>query len=227
MFVGETGVQRVVERTAQHMRDQKDVDPRSIGLIDLPTVQRYINYWFSISLDLFGGEISSNAAQYFASGLKGRAHEDRYEDHVALDGTFEMMVPKDGVLVSEAVPMRTAMNEVLRASYIEDCQRGVDKWNKTIAEAGVPFELTLPSSRFNRQVGLYAGLHFAPDGRPLSQAQWDEKRTELLPTEADRAYLGSIMSRAVTEPGKMAHWIAAPKKGIKGKPVEFEYVRHD
>ncbi|MCC6663707.1 MAG: benzoyl-CoA 2,3-epoxidase subunit BoxB [Polyangiaceae bacterium] len=227
MFVGETGVQRVVERTAQHMRDQKDVDPRSIGLIDLPTVQRYINYWFSISLDLFGGEISSNAAQYFASGLKGRAHEDRYEDHVALDGTFEMMVPKDGALVSEAVPMRTAMNEVLRASYIEDCQRGVDKWNKTIAEAGVPFELTLPSSRFNRQVGLYAGLHFAPDGRPLSQAQWDEKRTELLPTEADRAYLGSIMSRAVTEPGKMAHWIAAPKKGIKGKPVEFEYVRHD
>ncbi|MCC6902496.1 MAG: benzoyl-CoA 2,3-epoxidase subunit BoxB, partial [Polyangiaceae bacterium] len=227
MFVGETGVQRVVERTAQHMRDQKDVEPRSVGLIDLPMVQRYINYWFSISLDLFGGEISSNAAQYFASGLKGRAHEERYDDHVALDASFEMLVPKDGALVREAVPMRTAMNEVLRTSYVEDCQRGVDKWNKTIAELGVPFELTLPSSRFNRQVGLYAGLHFAPDGRALGAAEWETKRGEFLPTDEDRAFLGSIMSRPVTEPGKMAHWIAAPKKGIKGKPVEFEYVRHD
>ena len=92
MFVGETGVQRVVERTAAHMRDQKDVEPRSVGLIDLPMVQRYVNYWFSISLDLFGSEISSNAAQYFASGLKGRAHEDRYEDHVALEGGLDMLI---------------------------------------------------------------------------------------------------------------------------------------
>jgi benzoyl-CoA 2,3-dioxygenase component B len=227
MFVGETGVQRVVERTAAHMRDQKDVEPRSVGLIDLPMVQRYVNYWFSISLDLFGSEISSNAAQYFASGLKGRAHEDRYEDHVALEGGLDMLVPKDGVLVQDSIPMRNAMNEVLRASYIDDCQRGVDKWNKTIAEFGVPFEVTLPSSRFNRQVGLYAGLHFAPDGGALSADDWAAKSGDWLPSDADRAYLASIMSRAVLDPGKMAHWIAAPHKGIKGKPVEFEYVRHD
>jgi benzoyl-CoA 2,3-dioxygenase component B len=227
MFVGETGVQRIVERTAQFLRDHGDADPRAHGLIDLPTVQRYINYWFSISLDLFGGEISSNAAQYFASGLKGRAHEERYEDHVALTGSIDLQVLEDGKLVQKSVPMRTAMNEVLRRSYVEDCQRGVDNWNKTLAEHGVHAELKLPSTRFNRQVGIYAGLPFAPDGRPLSAAEWQARSAEWLPSESDRAYLASIMARPVYEPGKMAHWIAAPKKGIKGKPIDFEYVRHD
>ena len=226
MFVGETGVQRVVERTAELMRDQRTSSAFG-GAIDLPTIQSYLNFWFSLSLDLFGGEISSNAASYFASGLKGRAHEDRYEDHVALEGGLDMLVPKDGVLVEDSIPMRNAMNEVLRDEYVDDCQRGVDKWNKTIAEFGVPFELTLPSSRFNRQVGLYAGLHFAPDGGALSADEWAAKSGDWLPSDADRAYLASIMSRPVLEPGKMAHWIAAPRKGIKGKPVEFEYVRHD
>jgi len=227
MFVGETGVQRVCDRTAAFMKDNGDEDPRKHGLIDLPMLQRYLNYWFSISLDLFGGEISSNAAAYFATGLKGRAHEDRYEDHVALSGALDMDVPKDGKLSRESIPLRTAMNEVLRQSYIEDCQRGVDKWNKTIAEHGIDFTLTLPSSRFNRQVGIYAGMHFTPDGQIISEGDWASRHADWLPSEADRAYVNSIMTKPVYEPGKMAHWIAAPKKGIKGKPVEFEYVRHD
>jgi benzoyl-CoA 2,3-dioxygenase component B len=227
MFVGETGVQRVCDRTAEFMKQNGNADPRANGMIELPLIQRYLNYWFSISLDLFGGEISSNAAAYFATGLKGRAHEDRYEDHVALTGSLEMDVPKDGRIVKESVPTRTAMNEILRQSYIEDCQRGVDKWNKTIAEHGVDFTLTLPSSRFNRQVGIYAGLHFAPTGEMIDESTWNAKQGEWLPSDADRKYIESIMQKPIHEPGKMAHWIGAPKKGIKGKPVEFEYVRHD
>ncbi len=56
------------------------------------------------------------------------------------------------------------MNEVLRDAYVEDCQRGVDQWNRAIAAHGVPFELRLPSRRFHRQVGLYAGMHADPSG---------------------------------------------------------------
>ena len=37
----------------------------------------------------------------------------------------------------------------------------------------------------------------------------------------------SLMTRPVYEPGKMAHWIAPPKQGIKGRPADFVYVRHD
>lgn len=227
MFVGETGIRRVVQRTAEVMNASPGRDPRTLGVIDLPTVQRYLNYWFSISLDLFGGEISSNAASYFAAGLKGRAHEERFEDHVALEGSYAITVPKDGELVTETVGMRNAMNEVLRDGYIEDCQRGVDKWNKTLEEHGLDVRLQLPSRRFHRQVGLYAGLPFDPGGQLVTREQWQARVHDWLPSPADRDFLASLMQRPVTDPGKMASYIAPPKQGIKGRPVEFEYVRQD
>jgi benzoyl-CoA 2,3-dioxygenase component B len=224
MFVGETGMLRVVERTAELMKKDPNEDARAQGGIDLPTIQRYLNWWYSVSLDLFGGEISSNAAGFFASGLKGRAKEDRYDDHRALEGTVVIPVPKDGRLVDETVPLRNAMNEVLRGEYVEDSQRGVDKWNRAIAAAGVTFKLTLPSTRFNRHGGVYAGLRFAPDGTMITEDEWARRRDEWLPSDADQAYVRGLM-HPVMQPGKMAHWIAPPKQGIKGRPIEFEYVR--
>jgi benzoyl-CoA 2,3-dioxygenase component B len=230
MFVGETGVQRLVDRTAQRMRESgKDHpdDVRKLGVIDLPTVQRYLNLWFSVSLDLFGGEVSSNAAAFFASGLKGRANETRYEDHVALEGSYRIEMVKDGKLAHEDVPLRNAMNEIVRDAYVEDCQRGVDKWNKTIAAHGISFELKLPSRRFHRAIGVHAGLFADPEGNVLSAEAWRARQDEWLPSAADRAFLESLSQEPVQEPGQMAAWISAPKQGIKGRPVEFEYVRRD
>lgn len=227
MFVGESGLARIVERTAQIMREHPDQDPRSLGVIDLGTLQRYINFWFSISLDLFGGEISSNAASYFASGLKGRAHESRHQDHVAREGSYALDVLRDGRLDNEAVPLRKAMNAVLRDEYVEDSLRGVERFNKVLSEHGIDARLTLPSPRFNRQVGVYAGLTTRPDGVPIDAAEWQARRDEWLPTAADRAFISALMSRPVTEPGKMANWISAPKRGLKGRPIDFEYVRFD
>ncbi len=228
MFVGETGVMRVVERTAQMMKEQKKEHPddlRQLGLVDLPTVQRYLNLWYSVSLDLFGGEISSNAASSFAAGLKGRAQEDRYEDHRALTGTYAVTRLHNGALGTEDVPLRNAMNEMVRDAYIEDCQRGVDRWNRAIAAHGVSFELRLPSRRFHRAVGVHAGQHFDPQGNPISAQAWASGQNAWLPSEADKAYVQGLMREPVMAPGKMANWIAAPKQGIKGRPVDFEYVR--
>ncbi len=227
MFVGETGVGRVVERTLELMKKNKNGDARAEGGIDLPTMQKYVNLWYSVSLDLFGGEISSNAASYFASGLKARAKEDRYDDHVALEGSMAFDVPKAdrSGFDRQEVPLRNAMNEVLRGEYVEDSQRGLDKWNKQIQEAGVDFELRLPSTRFHRAGGIYAGMHFDPHGNPLSDADWEKRKGDWLPTEADDAYVSSLMTTPIYEPGKMANWIAAPKRGIKGQPVELDYVR--
>jgi benzoyl-CoA 2,3-dioxygenase component B len=226
MFVGETGVLRVVQRACELTKLDPNGDARAQGGIDLGTLQKYMNFWFSSSLGLFGGEVSSNAASFFASGLKGRAKEDQYEDHLALTGTMNIPHFKDGRIIDESVPLRMAMNEVLRDDYVIDCQRGVDKWNRAIKEAGVDVELTLPHRRFNRGVGLYAGQHFDPQGNPITAAEWSARQGDWLPTEADRAYVKSLMTRPVYEPGKMAHWIAPPKQGIKGRPVDFEYVRH-
>lgn len=229
MFVGETGVLRVVQRTCELMKKSRNGDARDEGGVDLPTLQKYLNFWYSVSLDLFGGEVSSNAATFFGASLKGRAKEERYEDHKALEGTYAMQVPvgrpgERATFRAEDVPLRNAMNEVLRDEYVEDAQRGVDKWNRAIKEAGVDFELRLPSRRFHRAAGLHAGLHFDVDGNPLTSAEWEAKKHEWLPSEADELFVKSLM-QPVTEPGKMAGWIAPPKQGIKGRPVDFEYVK--
>ncbi len=224
MFVGETGVGRVISRACELMKRDKNEDARAQGGIDLGTVQRFVNFWYSSSLDLFGGEISSNAADYFASGLKGRAKEDRYEDHIALVGEYEIDLMQDGKMTRRSVPLRNAMNEVLRDAYVDDNQRGVDRWNKSIAEAGVDFEIKLPSRRFNRKMGVYSGFHFDPSGTPISAAEFERRRDEWLPTAADRAYVKQLM-QPVLELGKMANWIAAPARGVNNQPIDFEYIR--
>jgi benzoyl-CoA 2,3-dioxygenase component B len=226
MFVGETGVERIVARTAELMKQAPAEDVKALGGIPLDMIQRYLNLWFALSLDLFGGEISSNAASYFAAGLKGRANEEKYEDHLALGDVYRMPVIKDGRVAEEEVPLRNAMNEVLRDAYVADCQRGVDRWNKRLAEAGLSDRLVLPSKRFYRHIGLYAGLPFDAGGRLLAKEEWDRRRGEWLPTDADRAYIASLQ-KAVTEPGKIANWIAVPARGIKGLPFDYEYVRLD
>ncbi len=231
MFVGETGVLRIVQRACELMKKNKNEDVRAEGGIDLQTIQRYLNFWYSVSLDLFGGEISSNAANFFASSLKGRAKEDSYDDHKAVTGIYRMDVPVangDGQVSgfkTEEVPLRNAMNEVLRDEYVADAQRGVDKWNRSIAEAGISFELKLPSRRFHRKAGIYTGLHFDPQGNPLSREQWEARREEFLPSEADETYVRSLMQKPVYDSKQMAHWIAPPARGIKGNPIDFEYVR--
>jgi benzoyl-CoA 2,3-epoxidase subunit B len=225
LFVGETGVGRVVKRTAQLMKQNPNEDVRTSGGIPLDMVQRHINFWFSYSLDLFGGEISSNAADFFAAGLKGRYQEQKkYDEHVLTEGIHIIPVVEGGRLVNREVPMRNALNEVLRGEYVSDCQRAVDRWNKFIREEGVDYELRLPSTRFHRHVGEYAGHFFDTEGNLITEGEFEARRGEWLPTEEDRAYVRSLMV-PVTEPGKIANWIAPPPSGIKGKPFEFEYVR--
>ena len=226
MFVGETGIRRIIRRTCELMNESPGKDVRELGGIDLPTVQRYINLWNALSLDLFGGEISSNAADFFAAGLKGRTDEKKYEDHLALEGTYKVRVPENGRLVEQEVPLRNALNEVMRDAYQDDNQRGLDKWNKILVEEGIDFQLRLPSRRFNRQIGIYADGHYTPGGDTVSPEEWERRRDEWLPSESDRAYITSIM-HPVHEPGKIAGWIAPPSRGINQQPLDYEYVRLD
>ncbi|MGH7045871.1 MAG: benzoyl-CoA 2,3-epoxidase subunit BoxB [Stellaceae bacterium] len=228
MFVGASGITRVVRRTLDVMRALGGDDParvRNAGAIDLPTVQRYVNFWFSSSLDLFGAEISSNAAVYFATGVKGRPDEARFADHLALDETLCVEIPdRRGGVAREPVPLRNAMNEVTRAAYIVDCEIGVRRWNRLIAEAGSEFRLRLPSQRFHRAVGAWAGTMTDPEGNPVGAETWRERQRDWLPSDTDRAYVKSLMKR-VTEPGKIAGWIAPPEIGIDNLPPDYEYVR--
>jgi benzoyl-CoA 2,3-dioxygenase component B len=222
MFVGDTGLNRVVKRTAQLM---KQGDARELGAIPLDIIQKHINFWFSYSLDLFGGEISSNSADFFAAGLKGRYKEqEQYQDHIAAEQNFTMKVVEEGQLKDREVPLRNALNEVLRGEYVRDCEKGLARWNKTLADEGIGEKLFLPSTRFHRHVGEYAAHHFDIEGNLIAVEEFERRKAEWLPTMDDREYVRSLM-HAVVEPGKIANWIAPPATGIKGKPFEFEYVR--
>src|SRR6266536_3061223 len=225
MFVGDTGINSVVKRTAQLKKEAPDGDVAQLGGIPLEIIQKHINFWFSYSLDLFGGEISSNSADFFAAGLKGRYKEqEQYEDHIAADQTFTMTVVEEGRLDSREVPLRNALNEVLRGEYLKDCEKGLARWNKTLADEGLSERLYLPSARFHRHVGEYASYYFDVEGKLIGKDEFEKRKAEWLPTIEDREYVRSLM-HPVTEPGKIANWIAPPAAGVKGKPFEFEYVR--
>jgi len=224
MFVGESGVARIVERTAECLRAGKE--PRAEGAIDLATIQRYLNLWYSVSLDLFGGEISTNAAQFFGAGLKGRPREqERYEDHLALEGSYEMDVYEAGTLVRRPIALRSAMNEVLRDAYVEDCEKALERWNRRLVGTGAA--LALPSRRFHRSQGMFAGRCFAPSGGEIPGDEFERRRDEWLPSAADRADVESLMAHPVVTPGHFASWIAPPARGINGQPADFRYVRTD
>ena len=227
MFVGTSGITRVIKRTIEVMellRSDDRTAVRNAGAIDLPTLQRYINFWFSSSLDLFGAEISSNAASYFATGIKGRPDEARFEDHRAI-GRLRIDLPDaKGGVIPEEVPMRTALNEVTRAAYVKDCDIGVQRWNRLIEEAGHELRLSLPSPRFRRGVGAWAAVHTDPQGTPITAEEWRARQGDWLPSDQDRGFVASLMQR-VTEPGKFAGWIAPPEGGINNLGVNYEYVR--
>jgi benzoyl-CoA 2,3-epoxidase subunit B len=223
MFVGETGVGRVVKRTLEVMKELSSDDPQAIrahGAIDLPTIQRYMNFWFTSSMDLFGSEVSSNAAGSFANGIKGRPDESQYQDHVCTEAAYELETPQG----KESVSLRNAMNEVMRASYIKDCEIGVKRWNAQIQRAGFDLRLSLPSSRFRRSIGVWADVPSDPEGRTITREEQEQRLPGWMPSETDRAFVRSVMQRVV-EPGKMAAWIAPPDRGINNLGVDYEYVR--
>jgi benzoyl-CoA 2,3-epoxidase subunit B len=225
MFVGETGISRIVQRACELMREHTTEDVRRHGGIDLPTLQRYLNFHCSVSLDLFGSEISTNAANAYTLGLKGRFEETKKDDdHQLKNATHPVATFEAGQLVTQDAPALVSLNDQLRDDYLDDCARGVARWNQVIRRHGVDFELTLPHRAFNRAIGAFAGARVSPDGRVVTEAEWQARRDDWLPTADDRVYVASLMT-SIAEPGKFAHWIAPPARGINGQPVDFEYVR--
>jgi benzoyl-CoA 2,3-dioxygenase component B len=223
MFVGASGLGRVVQRAVELMKEHDTADIRPYGGVDLPTLQKYLNFHFSVSLDLFGAEVSTNAANYFTQGLKGRYQEDdRDDDHVLRDGTALVPEVRNGSVVQVEHSALTAVNKTLRDDYVADCQKGVDRWNRMAADVG--FELRLPHEGFHRDVGAYAGHRLSPAGEVIGEEEWERSVDRWLPTDDDQAYVASLMHQ-VTEPGQFAGWIAPPSSGIHAKPVDFEYVQ--
>jgi len=231
LFVGETGVGRTIEATCAAMNKAGITDPydveriRALGVVDLPLLQRKANFHMSVTRDLFGSEISSNGAEAFSTGLKGRFNEAQLkDDHQLQDALYTVTRVVDGKLVDEEVPALRAINCRLLDDYIADCQGGIDRWNKVIEKAGIHFKITQPHKGFNRKIGEFKGHPISPAGELLTPAQWAERAAGWLPNAADMDFINSLM-KPCTEAGQYASWIAPPRMGINGQPGEFEYVK--
>ena len=229
MFVGTTGVDRVVERTAQVMVENDTDDVAALGAIPLPVIQKYLNFHYSVSLDLFGGDTSTNVANYYTAGLKGRWMEERRKDDHLLDSDSIMV---DALLDAGTGQQSIAQTEVsalvglntdLRREYIADCAGGVKRWNRILDGAGLPHRLALPHPSFNRKVGAFAGIEASPAGEILTAAEWEQRKSQWLPTDTDKTFVRSLM-RPVYERGKIAAWLAPPRNGINGQPFDYDYV---
>jgi benzoyl-CoA 2,3-dioxygenase component B len=198
---------------------------RALGVIDLPTIQKKLNLHYSLSLDLFGSEVSTNAANSFNAGVKGRYRETQIDDdHRLQNATYPVLKLVDGKIKRVNEPALTALNMRLRDDYTQDCAKGMLRWNKIISLAGYDIKLTLPNVAFHRQIGEFKDVHATPDGVLIDDAAWNSRRSEWLPSTEDGDFIASLMT-PVTEIGEFAAWISPPKVGIDNKPGDFEYVK--
>ena len=122
MMVGTTGVDRVVQRTVEVMREHDTDDVGGLGAIPLPVIQKYLNFHYSVSLDLFGGETSTNVANYYTAGLKGRWLEDRRKD--------------DHKLASDAIMVDALSEDANGELSIGQTEAGLRTWSARMGEAG-------------------------------------------------------------------------------------------
>ena len=140
------------------------------GVIPLPIVQKYINKWVPVSLDLFGVDRSSSAHWFYVWGLKGR-----YDEPTA---TAEANLER--------------MNEHSRELYRQECVKLVEMINKSVPEGKA--KLYVPDVKFNRFIGEHARKPYSVTGEMLKEEKYAEHLKEMLPQPEDVALVCDIQS---------------------------------
>ena len=225
MFVGESGrgAHRAADlRADARAQDRRRAPPRRDRPGDDPAVPQLPLLGLARPVRLGGLD---QRRQLLHDGLKGRFEETKEtDDHLLKEATYRRSTPVEAA-GSCGRPALTALNERLRDDYVADCQRGVLRWNAVIKQPGIDVELKLPHRGFHRAIGNFAELRVSPDGRIVSEAEWDAREPRVAADRRGPRLRHLLMRPAVIEPGKFANWIAPPARGINGQPVEFEYVR--
>jgi len=159
MFVGESGVARIVERTAECLRAAASRVPRCA---------RRRHQSSDTSTSGTRCRSTSSAARCPPTprsssapvSRAGPARRSATRTTWRSKGVYEMDVYEEGRLVRRSVPLRSAMNEVLRDAYVEDCQKALEPLEPAARRAGAA--LVLPSRRFHRHQGDVRGTVLRP-----------------------------------------------------------------
>ena len=168
------------QRTAELMKQDPNGDARAQGGIDLlDMIQSYLNLWYSLSLDLFGGEISQQRG-VASSRRASRAAPRRssYADHTALDEHLRAWrCSKDGRAGrgGRAAAQRDERGAARRL------RRGLPARRRPLEQAprgGGPRRsaCACPSSASTATSASTPDLPFDPEGRLLDREEWDAQR---------------------------------------------------
>tara|TARA_B100000214_G_scaffold131141_1_gene93231 strand:+ start:5874 stop:7016 length:1143 start_codon:yes stop_codon:yes gene_type:complete len=133
------------------------------GVIPCELLQKYLNKWISTGLDLFGTDDSTSAQWAYVYGVKGRY--DERESDIEAD--------------------REHLNEASRDLYFQELREEMRRISAARKE-GEP-ELFIPSDKFNRGIGNYAGKNYTIKGEKFegSDEEYKEYLVSVLPTEED------------------------------------------
>ena len=137
------------------------------GVIPCALIQKYVNKWVSTGLDLFGTDDSTSAQWAYVYGIKGR-----YDEREATESAD-----------------RDHLNEASRDLYFQELSEEMRRISKA-RKKGEP-ELFIPSDKFKRGLGKYAGRNFTVEGEPFdgSDQEWEDYLATVLPTEEDEERL--------------------------------------
>ena len=140
------------------------------GVIPCSLIQKYVNKWVSTGLDLFGTDDSSSAQWAYVYGIKGR-----YDEREA--GT-------------EAD--REHLNEASRDLYFQELREEMRRISKARKE-GEP-DLYIPSDKFKRGIGKYAGKNYTVEGESFdgSEEEYQAYLDSVLPTDEDEETLVNV-----------------------------------
>jgi len=140
------------------------------GVVPTAIIQKFINKWIPVSLDLFGVDKSSSAHWFYVWGLKGRYDEPTAKAEANLEH----------------------MNEHSRNLYLQECKKLVEMINKNLQPGQPP--LYVPDIKFNRFIGEYARQPYSVTGELLPEKQYAEHLHEMLPQEADVKLVNEIQA---------------------------------
>ncbi len=133
------------------------------GVIPCELLQKYLNKWISTRLDLFGTDDSTSAQWAYVYGVKGRY--DERESDIDAD--------------------REHLNEASRELYFQELRDEMRRISSARKE-GEP-DLFIPSDKFNRGIGMYAGLKYTITGEEFegSDDDYETYLISVLPTQED------------------------------------------
>jgi hypothetical protein len=133
------------------------------GVIPCAFLQKYVNKWVSTGLDLFGTDDSTSAQWAYVFGVKGRYDERESSEEAD----------------------RLHLNEASREFYFQELRDEMRRIS-TARKEGEP-ELFIPSDRFNRGIGKFAGKRYTLDGEMFegNDSDWQAYLDEVLPSDED------------------------------------------